>query len=152
MKTEMLLGVWELISCEGRSADGDSFLPYGPHPIGKLIYTVDKHLAVTLMRSDRSLFASEDISKSTPEEVMGAFGSFDSYCGHWSLDEETGRIEHAIEAGRIPNWVGRTHIRYCSLENTCLTLATEEFSMGGKTWRVYVKWRRPQNKGSQGSQ
>lgn len=144
MKTELLLGVWELISCEGRSAEGDSFLPYGQHPIGKLIYTNDRHLAVTLMSRDRPPFVSEDISRVTPDEVLLAFGSFDSYTGRWTLDEETSRIEHIIEAGRIPNWVGRTHVRYCSIENQQLTLTTEEFLMGGKAWRVYVRWGRPQ--------
>lgn len=145
MKAEMLLGVWELLSCEGRSADGESFLPYGPQPIGKLIYTDDGHLSVTLMKSGRSVFASEDISKSTADEVVAAFNSFDSYSGRWNLEEETGRIEHVIEAGRIPNWVGKTHVRHCSFEDRCLTLATDEFSMGDKTWRVYVKWKRPLN-------
>lgn len=146
MKAELLLGVWELISCEGRSDNDQSFLPYGPHPIGKLIYTEDGHLAVTLMSSDRCLFASEDISRSTDEEVASAFRSFDAYSGRWSLDEVTGRIGHIIEVGRIPNWVGKTHVRYCSVENECLTLSTDQFSMGDNTWRVYVKWRRPQNK------
>ena len=151
MKAEMLLGVWELINCEGRSDNGQSFLPYGPHATGKLIYTEDGHLTVTLMNSDRPLFASEDISKSTAEEVAAAFSSFDSYSGRWSLDENSGRIEHIIEAGRIPNWVGKTHFRYCSVEDGCLTLSTEQFSMGENTWRVYVKWRRPQNKERQGT-
>jgi hypothetical protein len=151
MKAEMLLGVWELINCEGRSDNDQSFLPYGPHPTGKLIYTEDGHLTVTLMNSDRPLFASEDISKSTAEEVAAAFNSFDSYSGRWSLDENTRRIEHIIEAGRIPNWVGKTHVRYCSVEDGCLTLSTEQFSMGDNTWRVYVKWRRPQNKERQGT-
>jgi hypothetical protein len=147
----MLLGVWELISCEGRSTDGGSFLPYGSQPVGKLIYTHDGHLAVTLMSSGRACFASEDISKATNEEVAVAFSSFDSYSGRWRLDEGTGRIEHLIEAGRIPNWVDKNHARYCSFEDGCLTLATEEFLMGGKPWRVFVKWRRPQSKDRQGT-
>jgi len=142
MKTEMLIGVWELISCEGRSVSGECFLPYGAQPIGKLIYTDDGHISVSLMSAGRSLFVSEDISKVTKEEVNLAFVSFDAYSGRWQFDEETGRIEHLIEAGRIPNWVGKTHVRFCSIEGGCLTLATEEFSMGEKIWRVYVKWKR----------
>jgi hypothetical protein len=142
IKRETLCGVWELKSCEGKSADGQIFLPYGSKPIGKLIYTDDGHLAVTLMNSDRPHFASEDISKSTTEEITFAFSSFDSYSGRWNLDEQTGRIEHLIEAGRIPNWVGKSHVRYCSVEAGELILATDEFSMGEKTWRVYVKWTR----------
>jgi hypothetical protein len=138
----MLVGVWELIRCEGRSADGASFLPYGPQPLGKLIYTADGYVAVTLMASGRANFASEDISKATPDEVVAAFGSFDSYCGRWALDAEARRVEHRIEAGRIPNWVGKTHFRNCQVAGGELTLSTDEFTMGEKVWRVYVQWRR----------
>lgn len=95
------------------------------------------------MNSDRRLLASEDISKATIEEMVAAFSSFDSYTGRWNFDENTGCVEHLIQAGRIPNWVGRNHLRYCSIDEGILTLATEEFSMAGKLWRVYVRWRRP---------
>jgi hypothetical protein len=138
----MLTGVWELVSCEAQSADGESFLPYGQKPVGKLIYTDDGHLSVILMNSERAIFVSDDISKASADEIAAAFGSFDSYSGRWDLDEEAGRIEHFIQAGRIPNWVGKTHVRYCSVDEGCLTLATEEFAMRDKTWRVYVKWTR----------
>jgi hypothetical protein len=150
MKAEILIGVWELISCEGRSSDGQSFLPYGPHPIGKLIYTEDGHLTVTLMNADRTLFASNDISQSSADEVAAAFGSFDCYSGRWRLNEGTSTIEHFIEAGRIPNWVGTTHLRYCSIEDGELILSTDHFLMAGNTWRVYVKWRRPHDKLAKG--
>lgn len=127
MKTEMPLGVWYLISCEGRGADGGLFLPWGSQPIGRLIYTHDGHLAVSLMSSGRQYFASEDISKAINEEVAAAFRSFDAYSGRWRLDEGMRRIKHLIEAGRIPNWVNKNHARYCSVEDGCLSLATEGF-------------------------
>lgn len=142
MDRSTIIGVWQLQSCEGRSAEGDSFLPYGERPIGKLIYTTDGHLAVTLMDSTRSPFASEDLSHATSEEIVAAFTTFDSYCGRWHLDPETGRIDHMIEGGRVPNWVGKTHVRTCQVHGSVLTLSTEEFSMGGKIWRVHVRWTR----------
>lgn len=145
MTQEELLGVWELVYCEGRSADGGSFLPYGRSPVGKLIYTADGHLAVVLMNSERSPFRSEDISQASTDEIVSAFNSFDAYTGRWSLNHPSGRLEHHIEAGRIPNWVQKTHIRFCQLENGELTLSTEEFSMGDQSWRVYVGWKRPQS-------
>jgi hypothetical protein len=144
MKAELILGVWELISCEAQGEDNQSFLPYGPHPTGKLIYTHDGHLSVTLMSSERGLFASEEIYKATTKEVEAAFNSFDSYSGRWTLDEQLGRIEHIIEAGRIPNWVGKTHTRHISFNEGLLVLSTEKFTMNGDTWRVHVKWQRPQ--------
>jgi hypothetical protein len=143
MRRDELFGVWELISCEGRSADGASFLPYGAQPVGKLIYTEDGHLAVTLMNSSREQFVSEDISKATSDEVVAAFNTFDSYSGRWRFHEEADSVEHIIESGRIPNWVAKTHLRNCATEDGLLTLSTDEFEMGGKVWRVYVTWKRP---------
>jgi hypothetical protein len=145
MFKESILGPWELVSCVGESREGDSFLPYGEQPVGKLIYTEGGHLAVVLMNSARSPFASEDISKATIEEAAAAFNTFDAYAGRWNLDPDTGRIEHTIECGRIPNWVGKTHTRFSSVQDEELTLSTEEFSMAGKMWQVHVRWRRASN-------
>jgi len=145
MLTKDITGVWQLISCEGRSAEGDSFLPYGSHPTGKLIYTDDGHMSVILMDSARPRFLLDDISKASLEEVSAAFVSFDAYSGTWKLDGSLGKVEHTIEAGRIPNWVGVSHLRFISLSEGLLTLTTDEFTMGGKSWRVYVSWRRPHN-------
>jgi hypothetical protein len=145
MLSESILGAWELVSCVGESRDGGSFFPYGEKPVGKLIYTEDGHLAVVLMNSQRTFFSSEDISKTTIEETAAAFNTFDAYAGRWNLDPETGRIEHTIECGRIPNWVGKTHTRFSSVKDEELTLSTEEFSMAGKTWQVHVRWRRASN-------
>jgi len=142
IKRQDIIGNWVLMACEGRCADGSSFLPYGDSPTGKLFYSTDGQMSVLLMNSSRSGFASEDISRASSDEIVQAFTSFDAYCGRWILDETTGRIEHIIEAGRIPNWVGQTHVRYCHRDGPNLSLTTDEFSMGNKVWRVSVKWRR----------
>jgi hypothetical protein len=147
MLKQDLVGVWLLVSCEGKSSDGQSFLPYGSHPTGKLIYTQDGHMSVILMDSERPRFVSEDISRASSDEVSSAFRSFDAYSGTWELDSNSGKIDHTIEAGRIPNWVGATHPRFISISQSLLTLTTDEFTMGGHTWRVYVSWRRSHNNG-----
>ena len=145
MLKQDIVGVWQLVSCEGRSLDGQSFLPYGAHPTGKLIYTHDGHMSVILMDSTRPRFLSEDISQASSDEVSSAFRSFDAYSGLWELDSKSGKIDHAIEASRIPNWVGAIHHRFVSLSEGVLSLTTDEFTMGGQTWRVYVSWQRPHN-------
>jgi hypothetical protein len=145
MLKQDIVGVWQLVSCEGKSADGQIFLPYGSNPTGKLIYTQDGHMSVILMNSTRPRFISEDISQASSDEISSAFRSFDAYSGTWELDSNSGKIEHAIEAGRIPNWIGASHPRFISILDGLLTLSTEEFSMGERNWRVYVSWRRPHN-------
>jgi hypothetical protein len=141
MKREDIVGVWELVSVEARSKNARSFLPYGERPIGKLIYTADGHMAVTLMAANRGVFSSPDISLASDEEIKKAFETFDAYSGKWVLNEETGRIDHYIEAGRIPNWINQSHGRTCVLNNG-LTLVTDEFEMTGERWQVFVEWKR----------
>jgi hypothetical protein len=144
LRRDDIVGSWQLVSCQGHSEDGAaSFLPYGTRPSGKLMYALDGQMMVLLMNSERTPFVSADISKASSDEIVDAFTSFDAYCGRWLLDECTGAIEHIIEAGRIPNWVGNSHIRYAALDDNTLTLITEPFSMAGKTWRVKVHWKRP---------
>lgn len=145
MKASDLVGVWKLESCEGRSAGGQMFAPYGERPQGKLIYTAQGHISVILANSTRRHFASEDISKAASEEVVAAFESFDAYSGRWTFDEAAAIVTHRIEAGRIPNWVGREHRRWVHMHEELLTLTTDEFSMGGDSWRVSVSWSRVNN-------
>jgi hypothetical protein len=122
MLKQDIVGVWQLVSCEGKS-----------------------YMSVVLTDSTRPRFFSEDISQASSDEVSTAFRSFDAYSGIWELDSKSGKIDHAIEAGRIPNWVGARHARFISISEGLLTLSTDEFTMGQKIWRVYVSWRRPHN-------
>lgn len=139
---EDLVGVWQLLSCQGFSGADSRFYPYGESPLGKLIYTLDGHMSVILMNPARPTFRSDDISQASMEEISAAFVGFDAYSGTWRLDQRAGRVEHSIEAGKIPNWVGGRHSREASLENGLLTLVTDPFEMAGHVWRVSVVWER----------
>ena len=49
------LGVWRLISCERKSADGRLDYPYGEKPVGRLTYDKVGRMSAQLMRPDRLL-------------------------------------------------------------------------------------------------
>jgi hypothetical protein len=140
VQADDLVGVWRLVTCEGRSSHGKSFLPYGDKPVGKLIYTASGHMSVILMAGDRKGFQSEDVSRASDSEVSAAFRSFDAYSGRWSFNPDKQDVLHTIEAGRVPQWVDRTHRRSVQMRDGMLTLVTEEFSMAGDQWRVFVVW------------
>ena len=142
MKREDLLGTWTLYACQGESSDGRKFLPYGEQPLGTLVYLPDGLMSVHLMARDRSLFASEDISQATADEIRSAFASFDAYSGRWEFDQSESIVVHDIECGKVPNWVGKKHKRFCELHDQVLTLRTEVFPMAGSTWSVSVHWKR----------
>src|SRR5688572_9679921 len=141
MNASDLIGVWSLSSCRAESQDGQHFHPYGEEPQGKLIYTACGNMSVTLMSAHRARFASDDLSLASAAEIKPAFDSFDAYCGRWTLDPGGAWVEHKIEAGRIPNWIGISHRRYCRLlPDGGLALTTEPFTLSGSIWKVEVTW------------
>jgi len=137
-----LIGTWKLISCSGRSSSGKAFLPYGENPTGHLTYTSSGKVIVTLMSSSRTNFHSENLANVTVEEKAAAFDSFDAYSGSVIVDEIKGTVIHRIEAGRVPNWVGKEHVRYFKISGNNLTLLTTPFELSDEEWQVEVIWER----------
>ncbi len=138
-----LLGVWSLISCQGISAAGKVFFPYGEAPRGQLIYTAAGNLSVFLTNYNRTPFASEDISKASSEETIAAFKSFDCYTGRWvAIEGNPPYVLHEIHCAKIPNWVKQTHKREITWLDKHLILTTEPFEMADDYWKVSVEWEK----------
>lgn len=55
-----LIGVWKLISFEGRYEGEEPFPPFGKDVKGLLIYTDVRRFSAQLMRSNRPKFVSGD--------------------------------------------------------------------------------------------
>ena len=81
MANEQIVGMWRLVTCEARGADGDVLYLYGKQPLGRLVYTAAGRMSVHLMRADRPAFASSVRLESTPAEAKAAFDGFDAYFG-----------------------------------------------------------------------
>ncbi|HEV2688580.1 MAG TPA: lipocalin-like domain-containing protein, partial [Bryobacteraceae bacterium] len=47
---DRFIGVWKLVSCELKSANGDLTYPYGEQPIGRITYDKAGRMSATLMR------------------------------------------------------------------------------------------------------
>lgn len=137
-----LIGIWTLKSCKATASKGQIVYPYGEKPVGHLVYTSNKKVIVTLMSSARKNFQSKDLTQASTDEKAAAFDSFDSYSGNFSVDNQHGTVIHHIEAGRIPNWVGKSHIRHFSISGDTLTLLTEPFVMSDEEWKAEVIWER----------
>ena len=75
MAIHPLLGAWHLEQCEISSENGDKLLPYGENPQGFLFYSEGGLMCVSLMRSDRERFGSEDLAAASVDEKVTAFDS-----------------------------------------------------------------------------
>lgn len=121
MEAADVVGAWRLISLETLDADGLVIYPLGREAVGLLTYTASGHMCVAIMDPHRPPFASDDRFAATVEELRAAGLRYWSYAGRYEV--AAGRMRHHIEVSLIPNWVGTTLERACTLEGERLTLA-----------------------------
>ncbi len=56
---QTIIGGWRLVSFENQDGDGRVRLPYGPAPVGYILYTREGRMSATIMRGDRTPLAGE---------------------------------------------------------------------------------------------
>ncbi len=140
---DSVIGTWRIVSTEVRSEDGQVTYPDGRNPQGYLIYTPEGYFSITIMRSDRPRYASDDFRGGTTEEKAMATETFVSYSGTYSLGE--GTVTHHIVTSLFPNWVGTDQQRFIEVDNGNLLLSTPPFLINGKEQKAYLVWERAMN-------
>ena len=146
---QKLVGAWRLVSIETIRPNGEVIYPfYGRHPEGLIMYDNSGWMSVQIV-SDPPAKAP---SRSSREEVMaapsaeksGAFDSYYTYCGTWSLDTAQQVVKHHIRQSLIPGEVGEDVARRYVLEGDRLTLTAKTHEMGEDHERKVVWQRLPQ--------
>ena len=136
-----LIGVWKLISFEGRREGEEPFSPFGKDAKGLLIYTDVGRFSAQLMRSNRPKFFSGDQLKGTAEEINECFKGCISYFGRYEFDASGGFIIHHIESSLFPNWEG-TQKRFVEISNKRMILTTPPTVWDGKMGIGTLTWER----------
>lgn len=142
MKKESFPGIWKLASSEYRLPDGQAIFPMGRNAAGILVYSVDGHMCVQIMRSDRPAFTSDDRMAGTTEEIKSAFEGFVAYFGTYEVNREEGTVTHHMEGSSFPNWVGGKQKRFFELSGDRLTLRTPPIRLGGHQITGVLHWKR----------
>jgi hypothetical protein len=68
--SSQLIGVWTLVGYPYEKTGCEDARPFGPEPLGFLIYSPDGFVSAQLMKPGRSAFQSPDWRRGTPEEFM----------------------------------------------------------------------------------
>jgi len=126
------IGSWSLVSFEQRNVDNPNappVYPMGKDVAGWLTYSKDGSMSVALVKENRPVFSSNDLSGGTTEEKASAFGTYITYCGTYEIQDNA--VIHHIEASLFPNWSGTEQRRLYTFEGDTLTLSTPLFEMGG---------------------
>ena len=104
------IGVWKLISCERKFADGRTEQPYGEKPVGCLTYDKAGRMTVQMMdparRSSGPSGVNLTAANASPEEIREAVGGFLAYFGTFDVDEAEKTVIHHLQACLVPSWVG----------------------------------------------
>lgn len=138
---DQFAGVWKLIRCESRDAEGQVREPFGPHPVGRIVYDRSGRMSAQLMNPERagSLYSpTGGVSReATEEEVRKAVAGYVAYFGTFSVDETRRVVIHHVQCALDPAWVGSDQARDYEFQGNRLTLSA---GLSGR--RIHLTWER----------
>jgi hypothetical protein len=135
------VGTWRLIS-RTITHDGKPVkdVVLGDRPIGYIMYDASGHMAVQIMRTDRT--GNMDCSK-----VLNAGGNnpsacdgFIAYFGTYTLDENNRTVTHHVEGTVFARDVGKHQVRHYEFSGNELRLSVLPTQPGEDT--MVLRWER----------
>ena len=132
------MGAWSLSKFDIEKDGNVVMQPFGPSPVGQLVYTANKRMSGMMMKSEADGRVLSE--PKADEEMKAAFLSVISYCGSYEIDEAKGNVTHRVEAATYPNWVNTSQLRGCKLDGDKLELSTDEGCPPGCI--SVIRWQR----------
>ncbi len=143
MEADKFVGAWRLVSAEFRAEDGTlAESPYGPEPQGMLMYDAQGSMSAQLAHNNRKPFGIPDRMGGTPEEIKGAFETYQAYYGLYEVDEREHMVIHTVTQALLPNWVGTQQRRQYQFKDGKLILRTPPITIGGKRLTGALVWEK----------
>ena len=119
---EQLVGTWMLASWEQQKGDGTKVWRYGENPVGIAFFDADGRYIISVMRSDRTKYASGALWQGTAEENKATADGTITYFGTYSVSEADSSIAIHIDGSSFPNWNGVDQKRIVAITGDQLTL------------------------------
>lgn len=140
-----LLGTWQLVSVEGTiTGQAKPALPYGPHPLGFLMYQSDGHMCAELTNGNPPPW--KDPAQATDAQKVAYYESFIAYCGSFRLDAKNSTVYHYPTVAWSPSYVGSTQPRPFRLEGDKLIITATHGLPDPKMEKLVLVWQRAKNK------
>ena len=133
---ERFAGAWTLVRSERRGADGEMIGEPREDRLGYILYDPSGHMGVALMSNDREPYSEDG---PTAEEALAQLGSYASYFGRFTVNEEEGYVTHHLEGSLNPDGAGSDYRRYYTMEGDTLILQPPAAEDGS---RSFITWRR----------
>lgn len=147
--SQSLVGTWELLSREDRTATGERRVDpiLGADPVALLVYDRTGHFAAQFMRRDRSQPAAPQPQVAAPNNT-GARDGYDAYFGLYSVDDATGAVTQRLLGSLSPQNVGMVLTRTMTVTPGAapmadeLTIALQTATPAGEPVTRTLRWRR----------
>lgn len=107
---ETVVGTWRLVSSILTDSAGKQTHSFGEHPLGRIMYTADGHMAAQLYNATRPKLGAEP-AKADPAAVRAAFLGLGTYFGRYTLDTVAHTVTHAVEGASNPESIGGKLVR-----------------------------------------
>ncbi len=118
-----IVGSYRVESVERTLDDGTVTEPFGPDPVGLLIYGADGMTTAIVGASGRPLLDLDLIANrvtASDADQAAAFRSAHGFAGSYEVTD--GAVVHRIQVSTVENWVGTEQVRPYTLDGDILTL------------------------------
>jgi len=137
-----LMGAWSLESYSDTTEGKETVFPFGPKPIGLLIYTPDGYMSAQLMSLDRSSLDVGDWNGQTQGDFHENARHFIAYSGEYQVDEVTATVSHMPNVSFAPDLIGKQLKRQVKLDGDRLTLTVVTSRVEGNSVKSSLCWLR----------
>ena len=136
-----LVGTWRLRSWVAAAADGSTIEPFGPTPLGYVVYTDDGHMITTISEPDRD---ADDAGLPSGSAAAASLvtSTFAAYSGAFQVNGDD--VIHSVEMSLLPDWIGTEQRRHIELsdDGRTLTLSTDPMVAGELRFVHSLSWHR----------
>ena len=119
-----LVGVWRVLGYCDQDSTGRISYPYGPHPVGYLVYTPTGQLSAQIMRTPPvPPFASGEDLRPTDAELRTLHQSYFGYFGTYTITSDS-TVIHRVEGGTLPSLIGTAQPRRYRIRGDTLSIGS----------------------------
>ena len=123
--SDRFAGAWRLLSAEYQRQGQTVGYPFGPHPVGLLMYDGANHMSAQIMQPNRAALADSRAKQRAVVEGRAAFDGYLGYYGTYELQPDGRTIIHHLIGSSLPHWVGTEQVRRYEFAADRLTLSAQ---------------------------
>jgi hypothetical protein len=135
---QQVVGAWSPVS-QYVEQSGQRLEPFGPNPKGIVIYQADGHFVLYLQKPDLPKFASNNRLAGSADENKAIVQGTITYFGHYSIDENSARMQIHYDGSTFPNWDGEDQVRLVEVSGDQLEITSPVSAVGGGTVHLVLR-------------